>query len=118
MAEEQIQQIIKNLKKSNKCTYPGCPEIKTKSITMPVGQITESNQIIFPNKGQIRSLCKLCKYHTPFAEKGIINLVEINKLIQLTAPVELITLIETIFEAKEFKQAKKKGIKVKRKRKC
>jgi len=110
--EGKQQQTIKDLKKSNKCYYPGCKSKIINPIMMPVAKITESGQLFFPNESKTESLqapCSLCEYHMIFAEKGIINLVEINKLIQLSAPVELITIIETVLEAKEFQNAVNKA---------
>lgn len=112
------QQIIKNLKKSNTCSYPKCKNKYFAQIMLPIGQITESGQITFPNEDKVQSSCPLCEYHMIFAEKGIINLVEVNKLIQLMGAFPIIEIVEAVFEANEFKnsmnKAKKKNAKIKK----
>jgi len=113
-------QTIKKLKKSNKCAYPGCSEKSLAMIMLPIGELTESNQIIFPQEssGQsVQSSCNLCAYHMIFAEKGIINLVKINGLIQLFAPLPIIDVVEAVLYAKEFNKTFKKAIKKKNNKK-
>ena len=109
---ETPQQVVKNLKKSDKCLYPGCKNKMFSNIMMPVGKVTERGQIIFPNESEsqsIQSACPLCEYHMIFAEKGILNLAEINNLIQLFGPFPIVEVVEAVIEAKEFLQAMNKA---------
>lgn len=108
--EEKLQETIKNLKKSKKCTYPGCPHDIIAQIMLPVGKMTESGQITFPNEckaGSVQSSCGLCDYHMLFAQKGILNLVDMNGLIQLFGPYPIVEIVEAVLEAREFHKGMK-----------
>lgn len=110
--EDKKQQIIKNLKKSNKCAYPGCKNKELMNIMLPIGQMTESGKISFPNESKsqsVQSACPLCDYHLIFAEKGIINLVETKGLVQLFGPFPIVDIVEAVLEAKEFQKEIKKA---------
>lgn len=112
MGKENTQQVIKNLKKQNKCAYPGCEKDSIAQIMLPIGRITESGQIEFPDNN-IQSSCPLCEYHTTFAEKGILNLVSINGLVQLWGAYPIIEVVEAVIEAKKFEDGFKKALKKK-----
>jgi hypothetical protein len=113
MEEQSLKTRIKNLKKNNNCGYPGCKEKLFAQVMMPVGQATESGQIEFPNGDKVQSSCPLCEYHMTFAEKGILNLVEINGIIQLLTPGPIVEVVEAVIDAREFQQAMAKAKKTK-----
>jgi hypothetical protein len=76
---------------------------------MPIGKMTESGKIDFPNGDKVQSACGLCEYHMIFAEKGILNLVEINGLVQLFGPYPIVEIVEAVIEAKNFQQGMQKA---------
>lgn len=98
-------QTVKKLKKvvseTNKCAYPNCPNDKFIDVKLPIGQLTESNLINFPDQNR-RGNVGLCMYHRVMSQKGILNLVNQKGLIRLWGPYNLIDIIEAVTEAREF----------------
>lgn len=110
MEQEPIQ-TIKQIKKSNKCAYPGCKKISMMQIMLPVGSLTESGQIEFPQEGKnqsIQSSCPLCDYHFAFSNKGLLNLIDQNGMIRLVGPFPIIEIVESVLEAREFQKVMNK----------
>ena len=98
-------QKLKQMKKLNRCAYPGCKNKSIMNVMLPVGELTESGQITFPQEGKnqsIQSSCPLCEYHLIFANRGIINLVNQQGMVRLFGPFPIVEICEVVVEAKEF----------------
>lgn len=109
------KQTIKKLKKISGCAYPECSESVYETVSMPIGKMNEFGLVEFVNGDKDVGSCSLCKYHYCLAEQNIINLINQNEIIILTAPWPNIELIENMLEAKDmFKKLKKNGKKNKK----
>lgn len=114
------QEIIKKLKKdSKKCSYPGCDKPTFMNVMLPVGKMTESGMIEFPQEtkdGSVQSAVPLCNYHFVFVSEGLLNLVEDNGMIRLVGPYPIIDIVEKVIRAKEIEGRLKKQPKKKKKK--
>jgi len=113
--KKEIDEKIEALRKA-KCSYPDCKTKQFMTVMLPIGKITETGKIVYPQDTKEQSIqtgVPLCWYHFCLAEKGIIQVVEENNQMKLIVPTELIYLIESIIEAKEWEKQMEKGIKEK-----
>lgn len=108
------KQTIRKLQDSEGCACPECEESVYKNVMLPVGKINETGLIEFPFGKKNTANCNLCKYHYCFAEQNIINLIDQNGMIILTAPWPIIDIVEGILASKEMFKKLKNGKKNKK----
>ena len=98
------QETIKQLKKPTGCAYPNCKNKVFANISLPVGEMTESGMINYPNEGKdtsIQSTAQLCEYHMCFAEQGLLRLVNQQGMIRLWGHFPFIEIAEGVFNARK-----------------
>ena len=113
MGKEQVD-ALKKAMGSDRCSYPGCEKKSLMNVGLPIGKLTESGEIEFPNEGKnasVQGTAPLCNYHFAMSNTGLINLIEQDGLVRLVAPFPIIDVVEGVLKAKEFLKEMEKEIK-------